>query len=77
MASYGLNMSMFAVWVLAEPATAELAVQDCEALGEWTLRVISGRFAGELSGLWTSKKVYLFKTIMGITADDLLPRSGS
>jgi asparagine synthase (glutamine-hydrolysing) len=62
---------------LAEPATSELAARIRAALVNEryeNLRLIAGELAGCLV---TSKKIYLFKTIMGNSSTIFFQRSGS
>jgi len=62
--------------VLAEPATAELAARIRAALVNGRYEDL-GQIAGELVGcLVTSKKIYLFKTIMGNSSTIFFRRSG-
>jgi asparagine synthase (glutamine-hydrolysing) len=62
--------------VLAEPATAELAARIRAALVNGRYEDL-GQIAGELVGcLVTSRKVYLFKTIMGNSSTIFFRRSG-
>lgn len=62
--------------VLAEPATAELAVRIRAALVNGRYEDL-GQIAGELVGcLVTSKKIYLFKSIMGNSSTIFFRRSG-
>jgi len=61
--------------VLAEPATAELAARVRAALVNGRYEDL-GQIAGELAGcLVTSKKVYLFKSIMGNSSTIFFRRS--